>query len=352
MSTRSSPATTLAGTCTTSPWRKPASGSSSRDRRPKLARASSPTIEIAAHPSVVSITSASGSSADRRVATSRATSSVTGGAQSSRSSSSATRHARARPGTRSRSSAPASAEAVTTPIRARASSRTEPGPVGVVEGCPPDDAAAGEERDPAPRLALDAESHQGALERQRSHALERGLPDEPRLVHRDGPLQAELRRMVVGQRVLSEVEVTLLQPERVEGAQPEGLGALGAAGLEQRVVELGTARALVVELEPDLADEADPERTAGHIGDGDLGVPHMGEGHRAHLIVGQAFEDRPGARAREEDRPELGGLIEQMDVEVPAVDPVAEPCLHGRCASGGRAEVEAAVVQGGEETVV
>src|SRR6185369_310788 len=37
MSTRSSPATTLAGTCTTSPCRKPASGSSSRDSRPKLA---------------------------------------------------------------------------------------------------------------------------------------------------------------------------------------------------------------------------------------------------------------------------------------------------------------------------
>ena len=78
----------------------------------------------------------------------------------------------------------------------------------------------------------------------------------------------------------------------------------------------------------------------------------MGEGLRAHLIVGQAFEDRPGARAREEDRPELGGLIEQMDVEVPAVDPVAEPRLHRRCASGGRAEVEAAAVQGSEETVV
>ena len=47
--------------------------------------------------------------------------------------------------------------------------------------------------------------------------------------------------MVVGQRVLSEVEVSLLQPEDVEGAQPEGLGALHLAGVEQRVVERGTA---------------------------------------------------------------------------------------------------------------
>jgi hypothetical protein len=136
------------------------------------------------------------------------------------------------------------------------------------------------------------------------------------------------------------------------GTQPQGLGALGAAGLEQRVEELGTARAVVVELESDLADEADPERTAGHVGDGDVGVPHVGEGLGAYVVVGQAFEDHPGVRACEEDRPELGGLIEQMHVEVPAVDPVAEPRLHGRCASGGRAEVEAAVVQGGEETVV
>jgi hypothetical protein len=108
----------------------------------------------------------------------------------------------------------------------------------------------------------------------------------------------------------------------------------------------------VVELEPDLADEADPERAAGHVGDDDLGVPHVGEGLRAHVIVGQAFEDPPRVRACEEDRPDLGGLIEQMDVKVPAVDPIAEPRLHRRCASGGRAEVEAAVVEGGEETVI
>ena len=80
-----------------------------------------------------------------------------------------------------------------------------------------------------------------SLERQSLHPLERGLPHEPRLVHRDGPLEAELHRMVVRKRVLPEIEVAFLQPEDVEGAQPEGLGALHPAGFEQRVVELGTA---------------------------------------------------------------------------------------------------------------
>src|SRR5439155_3255108 len=129
MSTRSSSATTLAGTWTTSPCRKPRSGSSSRDRSPKLARASSPATMMAAHPSVVSITRASASRTARRVATSRATSSVTCGALSNESSSSAVRQAKARPGTMSASSAPAAADAVTTPTTVRVTSGTEPGPL-------------------------------------------------------------------------------------------------------------------------------------------------------------------------------------------------------------------------------
>src|SRR5207244_1374266 len=89
MSTCSPCATTFAGIWTTSPCVKPASGSSIRERRPKLARAPSPATVIAAHPSVVSITSASGSSAARRVDTSRTTSSVTCGTLSNMSSSTA-----------------------------------------------------------------------------------------------------------------------------------------------------------------------------------------------------------------------------------------------------------------------
>src|SRR5439155_6433010 len=211
----------------------------SRDRSPKLARASSPATMMAGHPSVVSITRGSASRTARRVATSRATSSVTCGALSNESSSSAVRQAKARPGTMSASSAPAAADAVTTPTTVRVTSGTEPGPLGVVErrrhhggvgtardelgregpvygaqpaepdrrprglgsgarGHPPDDPTVGEEREPASWRAVDAESDQRARERQRPHALERGLPEERRLVHRDSPLQAEFRRVVVG----------------------------------------------------------------------------------------------------------------------------------------------------------
>ena len=279
-------------------------GARGEDRRPKLARASSPTTEIAAHPSVGVDHEGVGI---ERGETRRDLSSdlvgdrwgaeqqklVVGGAA-----------AKARPGTkhvertglgRSRDDADQSAGELNARSRApwgrrRVSARRRrmtrrrgarsgtshpprdpaerdrpAGGLGArARGHPPDDAAVGEERDPAPRLALDAESHQVRSSGSAAHALERGLPDEPRLVHRDGPLQAELRRMVVRQRVLSEVQVTLLQPEDVEGAQPEGLGALRRPPRATRR-ELGTARAVVVELETDLADEADPERTAGHV---------------------------------------------------------------------------------------
>ena len=108
----------------------------------------------------------------------------------------------------------------------------------------------------------------------------------------------------------------------------------------------------MVELEADLADEADPERTAGHVRDGDVAVPHVRKGLRAHVIVGDPLEDRAGLRPGDEDRTELRGLIEQMDVEAPAVDPVTEPRFHRGGPSRRRTEVEAAPVEGGKETVV
>src|SRR5213593_4251229 len=133
--TRSRSTTTLAGTCTTSPCTKPASGSSRLESRENAIRAPSPSSSIELHPSVESTTSASGSRTVSRVPVSRATSSETSGAHSNSSSSAATRHAIARPGTTRTSSASAVAEALTTPIRVGATSGTEPRSFRVVEGC-------------------------------------------------------------------------------------------------------------------------------------------------------------------------------------------------------------------------
>src|SRR5207237_5547072 len=105
------------------------------------------------------------------------------------------------------------------------------------------------------------------------------------------------------------------------------------------------------EVEAGPADGACPERTGGHVRDGDVAVPHVREGLRAHVVVGDPLEDRAGLRPGDEDRTELRGLIEEMDVEAPAVDPVTEPRFHRGGPSRRRTEVEAAPAEGGKETV-
>src|SRR5262245_44723508 len=236
---------------------KPRAGSASRDRRANRVGAVSPVRATPPQPSLVSTTSASASSTARRVATSRSTSPTTSASHTNRTSSSAIRHAVARPGTRSASSAAGAAHAVTAPITRSAISGTEPLPTGVVEGRrddrggrragpevrgeraadapePPErdrgadrlgacrggdtahHAAGGQQRHAARGLAVDPETHELPLEGDLSHPLQGELADEVGLVRRDGPPEPELLRVIVGKRVLRQVEMALLEPEDVE----------------------------------------------------------------------------------------------------------------------------------------
>ena len=80
----------------------------------------------------------------------------------------------------------------------------------------------------------------------------------------DGPLEPELRRRVVGQGVLPDVHVPLLEPKHLERVQTVRRQAERNAGLLDRAPELRTARTRMMELERDLPDETGADRaTAG-----------------------------------------------------------------------------------------
>ena len=99
-----------------------------------------------------------------------------------------------------------------------------------------------------------------AFERNAAIRSSARLADERRLVHRDRPPQPELGGMVVGQRVLAQVDVALLQPEHVQGVQAVRADSQIPARVHQRVPQLDAPRARVVQLERQLAHEARADR--------------------------------------------------------------------------------------------
>src|SRR5581483_8550947 len=270
--TRSLRATTFAGTSATRPWTKPGPSSGIAESIAKVSDHRSPASVHTVQPSVASTQSEPGSSEDRRASASAIRSSPVPGPPTSRSSSGAGRSASSRPGTGGSASSASRASGVPrhvtseTRVLERTStgdSGTNPHPLGVVEGRAHHarlDAPGTEHRreravyrpeppkaDRAPQrgrarargdaphhspvegerhaperggVAVELEPHEPALERELAHALQRDPSDEPRLVHRDRPAKAQLVRVVVGQRVLTEIRVSLLEPEHVERVEP------------------------------------------------------------------------------------------------------------------------------------
>ncbi len=85
----------------------------------------------------------------------------------------------------------------------------------------PDDPARGLQGRPALRRGVEPQADQLALRAGRpAIRSSAALPEERGLVHRDAPAEAELRGMVVGERVLAQVDVALLQPQDVERVEP------------------------------------------------------------------------------------------------------------------------------------
>src|SRR6185503_5775562 len=137
-------------------------------------------------------------------------------------------------------------------------------------GCrrdPTDDRAVEGERC-APELgsvrgrSLELQPREPSCRREFGQPFERGLADEPRLGRVYGPTETELGGRVVGERVLTEVEMTLLQPEHLECVEPQRRGLERPPFAQEGVPHLGSVRTWVVQLERQLADEPAPDRPA------------------------------------------------------------------------------------------
>jgi hypothetical protein len=102
----------------------------------------------------------------------------------------------------------------------------------------------------------------------------------------------------------------------------------------------------------ELSDEANRDRSAGDAGDHDVGMPRVGDRGAGQVVVGERREQVPRVRAGDVDRAQLGGLVDQVHVQVEAVDPVAEPRLHPVCAARRRRQEVGAVAERGQEPVV
>src|ERR687896_637458 len=127
---------------------------------------------------------------------------------------------------------------------------------------PPGEPSVRPERDtPELRIAsFELEPDQLPLERNGGQALERTCAREP-LPRMHGPAESELGRRVVGQRVLTDVQVALLEPEHLQRVETVGHETERDALLHDRTPELRTARAGMVQLERDLSDEPGADRT-------------------------------------------------------------------------------------------
>src|SRR6187549_60973 len=132
--------------------------------------------------------------------------------------------------------------------------------------------AADEELGPFLRGARSFEDQrqERALARNLRQALERRAADELGLLHLHRPGGADLGRGAVEIGVETDDEVPLLEPQQLQGVEAVGpqipFGARGGESIPER---RGLARR-TVELDRELADEADSQSAAVDAGDADV----------------------------------------------------------------------------------
>ena len=165
-------------------------------------------------------------------------------------------------------------------------------------------------------------------------------------------VEAELRRRVVRERVLSDVEMSLLEPEDLERVEPVRTESERGAFPDERRPEVRSSRPRMMELEAHLADEAAPDRAARDARHAHLADPERREGLGIERRVRELAEERSRERPRDHDRPPLGREVDDVRPEPPAVGVVPEPGLHPIRASRRRREVPAFLAERAREAVV
>ena len=122
----------------------------------------------------------------------------------------------------------------------------------------------------------------------------------PRSSPREPPHgRGRARRRVVRERVLSDVEMSLLEPEDLERIEPVGTEAERGALPDERRPEVRSSRPRMMELETHLADEATPDRPAQDLRHAQLTNPSGGKASASRGASGARRE----AIARAAPRP-------------------------------------------------
>src|SRR3954470_474155 len=108
----------------------------------------------------------------------------------------------------------------------------------------------------------------------------------------------------------------------------------------------------MMQLHRQLSDETDPERAAFHAGNRDFLVAGVGERCAVNGIPGKAAEQltRPGTG--DVDRAKGAGVVDDMNLDLPGLDPVPEPALDSVGAAGGKREVVARAPHSPDQAVV
>ncbi len=138
-----------------------------------------------------------------------------------------------------------------------------------------------------------------AGERTGARALERPRSASPGW---HGPSEPELGRRVIGQRVLTDVDVTLLQSKDLQRVETVRHDAERRPRLHERTPELRTVRTRMMQLERDLPDEPRADRAAGNARHGEL----------PHAPCAGRRRDRPDRRSSPERSSRASGPATRM----------------------------------------
>ena len=193
-------------------------------------------------------------------------------------------------------------------------------------------------------VAREAESGQPVPRGEPGDSLECCLAHEVALVHPNGPLHAELRRSRVEVGVLTDENVALLQPEHPEGFQAVWNETEVRACLEEGVPESDGIVPRMVELEAELAGETEPEDVARDGSDAGASVTKVRERVVRQGVIGQSSEKLASFRTGDVDRAAGVRHVGDLDLVVPGLGPVAQPCL-GLLGAAGRERRDTSVRQ-------
>ena len=207
-----------------------------------------------------------------------------------------------------------------------------------------DMSAADEELRPLLRraLAVERQRQERALARHPRDPLEGGPADEVGLLHLHRPGRADLRRGRCRSRCPAPTRKCPFSSRRsFSASRPCGRMSHSRPASSRASQSCRTLAPRMMQLDRQLADEADAKGQAGHAGDRDLAHAAVGERCGVDRIVGELRQELAGARTGDVDRAARRRLVGDVHARPQASRPFAQPRLGGIGARRGEGDVEA-----------